>query len=593
VLIRRKWITADDEKTLLPRLGLTLADGGVRILDSATTNGWQAFLIGLLFRQDKDRFAAAVSDALARAPLEALHQLLGSLRHHGKACPGMVSDALRVRVLRCCNRASTDTQLIDVLAAIAPSKLLKLCAGNDWADWLAEARKTLCEAIRGIAADHEVNRSDAIEALEKFMRDASFQVRRSAYRAIASCGGSRLESTCEGWSRSTDVELRKRAAEAAAWLPIIDYSDEAVSRFGFGWDPEPSVREIWGGVFSARRKRHWSDEYVALVLEAAAGDNRSIVNAYRYGRALSKVGDDESARRIEKFLGNTDLRPNVRHWLRRVASEIRKGWKKVTDKWPEPWSHEPGTVDHLDGALVLSTGTRVNAKLSLWCRFRSGPSDLGEWGGVAEATDRTMPFSVEEREVELQIPGRLIAHARVFGAHLSSSSTAKLVLSGTSAYPTELPQQRMETEKGAVDTVAEIVRDAGLNVTAEDPEVIRRLQLVLKRAEVSLFSMAPEFDPGLRLKRACQETALVTRAIAEILPTTFLSSVALWRIANSILERELFVLRLSPRELDTLGKIARLGDRDSPDDLLFWMIDRVERLQSDKMVPKAHAASNG
>ena len=349
------------------------------------------------------------------------------------------------------------------------------------------------------------------------------------------------------------------------------------------------MREIWGGVLSARRKRHWSDEYVALVLEAAAGDNRSIVNAYRYGRALSKVGDDESARRIEKFLGNTELRPNVRHWLRRIASEIRKGWRKSRTSGRSHGRTNPARWNTWMGHSSWAPGLALTPDCRCGVVFAPAPRTLANGAELPRPPIAQCLFPPRRGRWNFKYrDGRSHAAASI-GAHFSSSSTAKLVLSGTSTYPTELPPQRGETEKGAVDTVAEIIRDAGLNATAEDSEVIRRLQLVLKRAEVSLFSMAPEYDPGLRLKLACQETALVTRAIAEILPITFPSSVALWRIANSILESESFVLRLSPRELDTLGEIARLGDRDSPDDLLFWMIDRVERLRSEKMVPKAHA----
>jgi hypothetical protein len=79
----------------------------------------------------------------------------------------------------------------------------------------------------------------------------------------------------------------------------------------------------------------------------------------------------------------------------------------------------------------------------------------------------------------------------------------------------------------------------------------------------------------------------VTRAIAESLPPTFLSSVALWRIANSILEGESLVLRLSPAEVVTFGVTARLGDRDTPDDLLFWMMDRVESQKPDETIRMA------
>jgi hypothetical protein len=389
------------------------------------------------------------------------------------------------------------------------------------------------------------------------------------------------------------VELRKRAAEAVAWLPISAFSDERLYDFGFAWDPEPFVRKIWNDVLSARRQREWANKYVDSIVSAAADDNQSIVDAYRYGRALAKIGDDDSVRRIEAVLPTQAFRPNARHWLRKIASEIKMNWKKVTDKWPEPWAHEQGMIEELNGAIVMRNGTPVNAKLSLWCRVRSGPSDLGAWGGVAEDVDRVFPFHFETGEVEIQIPGRPPARATVFESHWSSRSRARLVLHGSSPYPAKLHAQQTESEKSLVDTVAEIVRETPVDGTIGDAEqVILRLQPLLKRVGMSVFSLPPEYDTGLRVKAACQEAALVVRTIAEALPRTFLSSVALWRIANAILEAESLALRLTPAELVTFGTTARLGDRESPDELLFWMMDRVESERSKDPTRQRHASKS-
>ena len=145
------------------------------------------------------------------------------------------------------------------------------------------------------------------------------------------------------------------------------------------------------------RERRWAEEYVDLILAAATGDNQSILKSYRYGRALSKIGDDESAGRIEGFLATKTLRPNARHWLTKIYGEIKKNWNKATDKWPEPWSHEQGAIEELDGVIVLSNGTRVNARLSLWCRYRSGPSDLWRVGGSGRHCRRQGSFWLRNR----------------------------------------------------------------------------------------------------------------------------------------------------------------------------------------------------
>ncbi len=581
VLVRRDWLTSEDEQWLFTRLGLAEVDSRLRVQKAAGIDGWQAFLIGLLFRKDKDRFCDAVRDVLTHAPLGSVSQILDSLRHHGDSCSDGVAAALAGRIRVSNDRASTDTELFNVLAAIAPSRLLTLGQVAGWTDWLVEARTALCEAIGTVATARDDYRVEAVACLVRFMRDASFQVRRSAYRAIAQSDFRVLASVCLAWSQSGDMELRKRAAEATAWLPVSSYPDEAILEFGFGWDPEPSVREIWKGVLSERRGRRWAADYLDRILTSAVEDDQALLKSYRYGRALAKIGDDESVKRIDDFLASRELKPNVRHWLKKVAREIERHWRKVTERWPEPWSFEQGGIELLDGEIVLGDGTRLKARLSLWCRYRSGPSDFLAWGGVAYEFEREPSPQGDEFRIEIQISGRPSASANVSESRRSSRSGTTLVLRGSSPYPAEPHYKRTDGGGGLVDAVAKIIRETGVNLTSEEAEEASiRLQPLLERADVSLFRTHPEYDTGVRRKIACQEAALVIRTLAESLPRTFQSSMALWRIANSILEKESLALRVSPAELDRLGELARLSERES-DELLFWMVDRVEGERSD------------
>jgi hypothetical protein len=593
VLIRRDWLTADDEPRLLSRLGLVETDPEIGVRDAATATGWQTFLIGLLFRNDRNRYGGAMSDVLVHSPTDAVYQILDSLRHHGDGCPDSVSMSLARRIRALNDRASTDTEFFHLLAVIAPSRLLTVSNVYSWTEWRVEARTALCEAIRTVATKRDDYRSEAVVCLVAFMRDASFQVRRAAYRAVAQAAVPILESICTTWSQSTDVELRKRAAEAVAWLPISSHSDETISNFGFAWDAERSVREIWNDVLSDRRQRLWANEYLDRILLSCANTDESVLAAYRYARALSKIGDDESVKRIDEFLATDELRPNVEHWLKKIAHEIKENWKKVTVKWPEPWSHEHGTIEELEGAIVLSNGTRLNARLSLWCRYRSGPSDLSAWGGIAEEVEDRFPMHVDEDQIELQIPGRPSASANVFGSHWRSGAKTRLVLRGNSPYPAPPRVPKTEGDKSLVEIVTDIIHETGVEFSAKDAEeASQRLQPLLERADVSLFNLPSESDTAFRIKVACQEAALVTRTMADSLPPTFLSSVALWRIANSILERESVALRLSPAELNSFGVASRQGERESPDELLFWMMDRVESREPNDANRQSHAAKS-
>jgi len=582
-LIRRCWITAADERWLFSRLGL---DDRTLVRNPALTNGWQAFLVGLLFRQDKDRFSEALSNLLLHAPTDVVYQILEPLRHHAGACPNAVSEALARRIQTTNDNASTDTEFFRVLSEIAPTRLLNLSRACNWIDWLVEARTALCEAIRFVAIEGEESRAEAVACLIPFMHDASFQVRRSAYRAIAMSDIHVLEAVCEPWSRSRDVELRKRAAEAVAWLPIATHPDDRVSGFGFGWDTEPSVRERWEDVLSMRRERCWAVDYLDRVFSSCEDDD-AVLRTHRFARALSKVGDDESVNRIEEFVATHKLRPHVKHWLKKTADEIRKHWKKVTDKWPEPWSHEQGSIEELHGTIVLPDGKRFDAKLSLWCRYRFGQSDLSAWGGVAEEVDLPFRFPFDVERIEIRVPGRPPASANVFGSRWSSSSATRLVLRGDSPYPAESSVLEPEGEAGVADVVFKAIREAGIPLESEDEQGASRfLQPILERADVSLLNLRSESDANARLKIACQEAALLTRSLAEFLPKTFETSAALWRIANSILERGGGVLRLSPSELTVFGEITRTGEREAPDEVLLWLMDHVDSMQANDVRPE-------
>ncbi|NQT15997.1 MAG: hypothetical protein HQ582_24795 [Planctomycetes bacterium] len=579
VLVRRNWLVTDDEPWFFDRLNLTANESVVQVRDAANLNGWQGFLVGLLFRNDMDRFGPAVSGALLQAPTDVVYQVLDSLKHHGNDCPESVADALRLRVHSTNNKASTDTEFFHVLAAVAPSKLLKLIQGSKWSEWLVEARTALCEAIRAAGIERDDHRIVVVECLTQFMRDASFQVRRSAYRATASLAPDHLGSICRTWSRSANIELRKRAAEAAAWLPIDSYPDDALSEFGFSWDVERVVREIWTTVLSDRRQRHWANQYLDRVLASCRGDAETILPEYRYGRALTGIGDDDSVRRIESFMATGDVRPHVRHWLEKMCKEIRKNWKKTTDKWSGPWSHELGRIERLDGEIILGDGTRRTAKLSLWCRYRFGPSDLSEWGGAAEPFQAKGLWGAVRGPTEIQIPGRPPATANVLASSWSSISEPRLTFSGTGPYPAAPHPKEPEGQRSLGDGISEILRECGLELSTQDAE---ELIEVLERTETSLFNIIPEFDAVARTKIACQESAFVTRAIGDTIPRTYETSVALCRIANFILDREELCLRLSPHEVELFGHIARRGERGSPDELLFWMMDRVESKEGSK-----------
>ena len=125
------------------------------------------------------------------------------------------------------------------------------------------------------------------------------------------------ETNVQPHERPYSIDMRRRAAEAAAWLepapiegPVADLAT----------DPEPEVRATFVRCRRERRERDWAKKYVRNVL--AACEDTSLLTAWKYGRALERVGDDEALERLEERRPE-DLPPGVRHWLGRLIKKLR------------------------------------------------------------------------------------------------------------------------------------------------------------------------------------------------------------------------------------------------------------------------------
>jgi hypothetical protein len=167
------------------------------------------------------------------------------------------------------------------------------------------------------------------------------------------------------------------------------------------------------------------------------GENDEVLGAYRFGRALQKVGDDEAERRLGERIGMADLSPNVAHWLNSIAKGIDDRWKQETRKWPQPWLASEGQIEELDGRIVLENATSHQARFSLWCRWATGPSEFNEWGAVIypTSTEHWSPL-FKSGYVHIVIPGRASAKAMITRQSASSNPARReMVVHGTGRYP--------------------------------------------------------------------------------------------------------------------------------------------------------------
>ena len=172
------------------------------------------------------------------------------------------------------------------------------------------------------------------------------------------------------------VELRQRAAEAAAWLPI-DSSAKDIR--ALATDPEPTVRQAFARCHRERREREWAARYVEQIV--AVQDEGRVPSEWRYGRALGRIGDDAVLEDLEQRRRDPDLPPAVRHWLARIVKDVRKHWDEVTRRWPEPWFARRGGLEEVTGEVTQPDGTETRFQGRLWQVIPSEPSGISSWGG--------------------------------------------------------------------------------------------------------------------------------------------------------------------------------------------------------------------
>ena len=169
-------------------------------------------------------------------------------------------------------------------------------------------------------------------------------------------------------------------AELCAWFgPNQGDSWDAI-RARLIIDPEPSVRETMQRSQEERRCRLWAKEYVSRVIEASSDE--MILEAWRYGNALTQIGDDDSVKRLKADLANHHLPPNQRHWKQEIIGAIEDNWRKTTQKWPEPWLPWRGTVEEGQATLQLRNATEIIVTYSLWHLSGETTTAKHSWGGA-------------------------------------------------------------------------------------------------------------------------------------------------------------------------------------------------------------------
>lgn len=423
-LISRQPGASSNPEFLLRHLGVT-DHGGVAVAGPSTLRGVAPHVVGRYFAAEPTRFGQAVATLIVDGDSGALAHVLPSVQEAGTKNPSVVLDALLVRLRRADTGRVADPALLRTLAAVAPDRLLAEGCSNVTA-WLPQARANLADTLGRLGPLSAAAADARFELLTQLAGDGIYAVRRAAYRAAISCETTRFAGLVVSWSRWREQGRqgpRRYAAECAGWLPPSVGEEQLAA---LGWDQEPTVRKSYELSLRERRDRLAASEFESRVLSVQVP--AEVLGHWRYGVALSRVGDDSTIRRLADRLGD-GLPPSVRFWLKRVRKSVEKRWGEVTRKWPEPWYSRPGQLETFTGVLVGENGKEVALSGTLWLIPSEAPGGRSSWGGWATSNQRWIEMSHEE---QLMIPGRRTARILVSS---SSFPGGELVFSGNGPYP--------------------------------------------------------------------------------------------------------------------------------------------------------------
>ncbi len=372
-------------------LGLRHVEDGWDLADTGEYLEWRPYILGLLYYDHSQELAPAFARLLQTSDFLHVPQIYGWLiaSHLGLSrppLPRVIRDALIKRVYSGQSQTSSETGGFEVLARLAPRDLAQEEWEGVWSKWLADSRAALADALGEADLDTD-SQSKAVSHLQLLAGDGQYAVRRAAYRALARQSMDALHKLCLSWSVAPSAELRQRAAEACGWLGLEQNKAER-GRFEelyqeLSVDREKSVREVAKRAWVERRKRHWAQQYLSIVMNVQGQTNGEMLDVWRYGDALTRVGDDSCIRALKEHRTGKVHPPNVRYWLERIIEGLQKNWRETTQKWPDPWFAWSGQIEKGRGKLLALDGQVLEIEYSIWLQPAREPSEHHDWGGAA------------------------------------------------------------------------------------------------------------------------------------------------------------------------------------------------------------------
>jgi len=427
---------------LTDRLGLQPeGDGWVYRPRAGQRDDLAAYYMRLLYERHPDEFTDTVAAWIVEGEWYDAEPIVDHLvdrrRANGDPVPPAIQKALITRVLQRQRRDYAEREMIQCLDVIAPELLLDTDWPAYWGRWWSISRAVLADAI-GRATQIQPDRAErAGELLQSLTHDAEYEVRRAAYRAWARCAPQSLRQACELWVTMHDTNARMRAAEALAWLPV---SDEAAQPLAaqLADDPEGSIREAIATAEQERQEHVWAEDYLARIEAMAATSDANVLSVYCYGAALTKGGDDETIRVLNRIVEEPTVAPHVRHWLRQLIIKLEERWKKMVTSWKGRWIPAlEAVVEEDDGQLIHPSGSTRRVRYRVWRSVAPTVGAIPSWGGIVTPEEDfrlwnssagvTLRFS-DGREGQVWVPSFMGDQIQFLGESPYPNQTAELTL---------------------------------------------------------------------------------------------------------------------------------------------------------------------
>jgi hypothetical protein len=349
---------------------------------------WAPYIIGILYFRKPNKYVHVVVALIESLDGRLFSQIIPWLYKSKKT--GKISDeifhSLQKRLVTHNSSYRCETESFIMLEALYPYALIHPDLIRETAEWMPDAKVALANSIRRVNwADEQ--KGNCLTLLEYLTEDENYSVRRAAYRSVASISQDYLYKLFSSYSESPILILNLRASEAYGWISnITDENGNDVCKLlktKFALNIDRRIRETAKRSWKERKHREWTKDYLEKVLSIDGKDNQQILQAWKYGDALTRTGDDETLEALSKYLQSEPLLPNMEFLLYdQIYKPLEQNWKKVTNKWPQPWFDSHGLLQRGKGKVIIDSKGAIDVEYSLWFNPASAPSEKASWGGT-------------------------------------------------------------------------------------------------------------------------------------------------------------------------------------------------------------------